>query len=434
MTDIKRQLNLEDKIVVRQYLKKKMTNNKIFKGPYFYKNIIKLYYIYPIFTKNFIDNIYITTNYNDYFRILEYCEEQDKQIYDYIMKLIVEKYLEDEKKYLDNDNLVSVSMLPKWMPRKDGKYDRQLNFVDKFIKIVYPNLDKQVAFKKYRVTVSNMTKLLNPIEQKLCKKELGEIDYNNITYNNFKVYYNTLWQYPEKMTLYINKRYSKFNFLINRFLYIFKQTDKNKYQREIEILENIWTKKKDKYINKYNEKISLEDTVIVLDLSQRMVNYMLRTIVKLYLLGLYNSGFVIFNKKNPVIVTQNKNNIIENIKIFTENITSSLKIDETKLIEMAKNSGKSKVLLVTEKHIQSTDNLKVLKINNNKLIIKENIISGNPFYKVNNMRIEKKNILVELINYGELKPEKRIKNIKKTIIITVIIIIIVLLLFCLFIN
>jgi hypothetical protein len=388
-------IDINNKNQVYNFLQKKLLQNTTFKGKLFYKIIIKIYNKYPKFTKNLINNLHEITNYKSYFYILQYSKDDsnkiNKQINTHIYNIIGKKYLEDIK-YFRNKQYDKISMLAKWLPRKNKKFDRSYNFVKKFTKQVYPNIDTQPADKIYRKTVSDICKNFGILERDLCAKNLDNINYDKLTFRNFVGNYKKLWELPDKMEQYIIKRNNKLRYLIKRVLFIINNKDKNKYERELIILNKLWEEKYKFLLEKYKKKLPFDD-ILVVDLSSRVYNELKWQLMSIYLLSIYQNNYVIINKKNPMKIIK-QDSLDKNITQLMINISTSDKFDFNKL----ENIEEKRKFILTDKNIDDKNNI-IFKLEDSKLVNFKNKYTGNPFYFTNNERKEKIN---KIINYGEL--------------------------------
>lgn len=411
MYNNKRNVTLNSKEVIIKKLERGFHKRTIFKGIYFYRLIIDIYAKYPDFTINLLEKLPMLTNINDYFRILELIDTnnlKELELKDKIMNILLLEYKQEVSKYniaKKNNTIPELTMLSKWLPRKKSHNDIKTNFVKEFTKLLYPNMASNVREKIYRKTVSDMTKILDPLDQKLASKDIENINYTNITFNNFKVHYSTLWKNKEKMSIYITKRYSNMENLVKRALFICNQKNREKYNEEIPILENIYRDIIKNNVNKYNKVLSIDNTLMIFDFSQSMIEHNKREVIRLYLLGLESNGKILINKKKNPITIENKNKLFDNINSIIEHFGTYTKdVEQNKLIKICKDVNKEKILLISDKNIKLESRLITqLKLFNLKLNNNDGIYEGNPFFKINIKLIERNNLIKKVLNYGEFK-------------------------------
>jgi hypothetical protein len=73
-----------------------------------------------------------------------------------------------------------ISLLAKWLPREKSRFDcGKLNFVDSFVKVMWPAEDKP-AKAKYRRTVSELTSFLQLPEVLLATQRADEINFSRL--------------------------------------------------------------------------------------------------------------------------------------------------------------------------------------------------------------------------------------------------------------
>ena len=133
----------------------------------------KQYQKNPIGITNRLKNI--TTYQKTYFHILTLIK--NKRLIEDIYNIIADKYNLDLYNYQHDK---PISMLAKYMPRENSSFDKQLNFIEKFTKRIYPTLDKGIAFRLYRKNISMLCDKLNITERFISQKRLSEIDFNNV--------------------------------------------------------------------------------------------------------------------------------------------------------------------------------------------------------------------------------------------------------------
>jgi hypothetical protein len=88
---------------------------------------------------------------------------------------------EDTKKQLKKDG-PEISLHANWLPREGSYFDKQLSFVTKFTKVMWPCIDvsSSGAKAKYRKTVSKLTAFLDLPEVLLSLQRADEINFHKL--------------------------------------------------------------------------------------------------------------------------------------------------------------------------------------------------------------------------------------------------------------
>lgn len=379
-------LNYNNKEEVKNYIIEKLSSNKLYKGNNFLKKLIALYNIYPKTITNIIDNIPKITYYKDYLRILNI--SKNDELNNYIYKLLLTQINQDIDNY---SNGKSISTLAKWLPRKGREYDRKLNFVNTFGEKMFGNINRIKLFRKYKKTLSDLTRLINPIEIQFCARDYDSINVKNLTKKNNETYNNKLQKHEnlknDNLT-YVEQKINNMNYhqLISRILWLQNLNDQKKktYQYEIEFMEKMWQTNFEKYIA--NTDYNLANKYLVLDMNSKMLNSQKLETIKISLLSLFINKYIIINKKNPSII-EKKDSIFECIDNIITNcgLLKNINIDliEEKINELSLES--KKYIILTEKSyddiINSKNDIDYIKFDNIKLkLINNNKYEGNPLY------------------------------------------------------
>jgi len=257
---IKKEIEYEN---ILTFFNKEFQKRRTKKPFIFYKKIATYYDKYPDTVKELVKNLHSMGYWKDYFMLL--LASNNLELNDFIYDFLVESL----KKDLDNyDSGEQITTLAKWLPREGSGFDKKLNFVDKFSKIIYPEQkNKFMARKNYRKLIVKLNQKLKTSEVMLCNKKHDELDFNKMGPLCFKKHYpkflaNEQCRLKIKKRLYdVYDRYDIWNF-INHIL--FKKYDD--FQKEI-ILE-IWNRKINVFLKEveflnfnYNFLIDLSSTV-----------------------------------------------------------------------------------------------------------------------------------------------------------------------------
>ena len=394
-------LNYKDRKQVKNYLNYKLSKNKLFKGYSFYKNLCGLYEHYPDTIKEIIINIPKITYYKDYFRILNL--SKNEQLNDYIYGLLLSQIKEDIQNYKNNQN---ISTLAKWLPRKGREFDKKLDFVNKFSEKLFPIAEgkkksRLYLNKKYKKTIAELTKYLNPIEVNLCSKQYDKINLNTITAHNNITYNKKLKNIDIDYNEHINNNIEDLNYYdyIKKIFWInnLKENRKTLYEEEKGAIQNIWEKHFEKYLT--DSDYDFKDRYLILDLSTSLINDHKLDLFKIILYCLYLNNVIIINKKKPVLIFK-KDNIFETFETIYQNvgIYNEINIFDIDKLILDNELIIKKYIIITDKPTASIKNIDFdhIKLMKQQLVkIKNNYYEGNPLYyeKINNKHILIKNIL-----------------------------------------
>lgn len=93
------------------------------------------------------------------------------------LRLIADKLIEDKERLLKDEN---VSLCAKWAPSEKDKYDRRKRSATKIAKILFPDEDKYLM-QRYRTEyLTPLRNKINIVENKMCKNEWTDIDYEHV--------------------------------------------------------------------------------------------------------------------------------------------------------------------------------------------------------------------------------------------------------------
>ena len=144
----------------------------------FYAFLVKLYKIYPQIACNFFKNIYTNSKtmsigcWRDIPQLCFFIQDASHPFIDFIVQFMNETLYHDYIEYKKNGK--TITNCAKWIPRerknKNWLFEKfALQWSKKYFPYLLPSPKK--CFMKYRKIVSNLSKTLLSIEQKLCTKE-----------------------------------------------------------------------------------------------------------------------------------------------------------------------------------------------------------------------------------------------------------------------
>ena len=292
-----------------------------------FKILIKAYDSYTDVVEEIIDNLNTITYYKDYFRLLTISKHE--QLNNYVWNLIEKRTIEEFNNF--NKKKSKPSMLAKWLPSENSHYDKKLDFVNKIVKILYPNLNNLSAKKRYRKQLSEMRQQLDIVETKLCAKEYDKIDvyklsnhalikYNNILCNNPKTKADLIEYYTN-----ICKNAGYVELVCRALSYYRKGLHLKKSFIEGQIICTSW--------NKLIEDLHLTpDKDMVVNVSPNVINKYYKQFVLTVLLFIEKNGYYIVNGKYPSLIKFDKTaTLFDKITGILTNVGSSNKVNEDKI-------------------------------------------------------------------------------------------------------
>lgn len=223
---------MNDPIKLKEYVINTFRNKRTKKPFGVYINIANSYDEYPETIKDIVINLYSIGYWKDYLLLL--LASNNLELNNFIYNYLVDTLKQDIK----NDKLgENISTLAKWLPRENSKFNKKLDFVNKFNSIMYPNIKNRIhAHKMYRLTITDLNKKLGTGEIKLCEKKYDEIDFEKLSPICFKNNYKKFLQHDqckENMKNYLLKTTSQlnlYNFIRKIFLQDLDDFMKNIYK------------------------------------------------------------------------------------------------------------------------------------------------------------------------------------------------------------
>ncbi len=214
---------------------------------------------------NLIKNLYNFINkfgrYDDLFYLLNTkCENSMFNIIEYQLN-------KDLFNFKQNKN---ISLLIKWLPSENKKFDKKTGFYKKLLKHM------KMSAKSFRqLYISPLRKYLNLIETNICQNKINEIDLYNIPSTALKKYSKYKTSFLQKnlcnKLIHYNKLINSFKTLLpNQIIshYISHNDTINIKNFKNHYYENEWNSIKEKFKNDYYNDI--KNTIIMCDTSPSM--------------------------------------------------------------------------------------------------------------------------------------------------------------------
>lgn len=389
---------------VKDYLIKSFKYRQTKKNINFYKNIVELFSMYPKTILQIINHLFELGYWKDYFYLLNVSENQE--LNNYIYDLLVDRLKKD---IICEKNNEQISTLAKWLPRQNSSFDKKLNFVNNFNKLMFPNDYTFTAKKKYRQIISRLNKKLNPIEINLCSKNYKDINLKRSKPLCIKLHYNTLLKNcKEKLYDYYYNYYNHCN--IYGFISLIYREELDDFKKEI--INNIWNMNKYFYLYDINFLGELNDeikrTKLLLDISNEI--FKKKFMIVIISISLLVSEFseiddciYISSKKVIRLNLSKKENIIDRINTIINNISC---YKEIKLDDIENGPDENLIILTHKKYSENvfnnTNQLKYKRIyywelnegnfiesKNNKIIKLEGLPYNNDIKESKNLKIIK---------------------------------------------
>jgi len=349
-----------------------------------YRQITSLYSKYKDNMTTIIENLHKYSSFKAYLYLLDVAS--DPELINLIYNTLVKIFKNDIYNYENNEKYEKISLLAKWLPRENFHFDKKINFVNKFVTIMYPNIittidleilkntdsqqksseikniNKKINYAKklYRTTCSNLNRKLGTIEPLLCKQQYNDINFNELTRTQLNKYFYTFIENTEitatNFTNYLTSLY--YNLEIELPNYVAQ----NRIVHDIEknICSRTWNTIKRNYYN--NDIITSEP--IIMDITHASLKNIKIPILLLSMFSI-ESGDTIF----------------EQISYVNKNISSS-----TTLTIPNKISSNKILYIYTDKQIdnifgyENYEKIIILGGDNNIQIISE--ITKKPFMSI----------------------------------------------------
>jgi hypothetical protein len=391
-----------------------------------YKNIVSSYLTYPETVKEIIKSMHYMGYWKDYFLLLVALKSahdhdhnnnnnNNNNKLDELKQFIYTFLVDTLKADMHNNNINNkTTTLAKWLPREKRGFDKKLDFVDYFNKIMFPNIkNKIIARKMYRNIVANLNKKLDTTEIKLCAKQYNDINFSKISPICFKKYYNKFLNYP---TCRANMKEYLVNNLINlnvwQFINKLYLKDFDDFTKEVYL--EVWEKNKESFyknlpintdfLAKCKLFINLSSSifsdnniniVIAVTLLKSELNE-LNELNKLNKLNKLNNIYVLSKKPYQLNLTGNIfdkiNTIISNCCCYTTpNILDTSLYDNATILTF---NDKNIIDNIIDKNIVginifywnigSLDNYEIIRKNNNLMVL-----NNKPVYKKKSNAAEK---------------------------------------------
>lgn len=359
----------------KSFLIDNFAKRKSLKKNKFYKTLCRYYNKYPDTVTEVIKYLPVLGYWKDYLLLLKFCQkglqrpsvlaDKNEKLTSYIYNLLVEQFKSDFKNKNGTNNTNQISTLAKWLPRQNSYFDKQVDFINTFNKIMYPNYTKIRARVCYRKQVAQLCRILCVPEQYICNKQYDQIDLSKTT-DKFitKNHEILLKNIPDKLQLHVLNKFKEMPFwkfvkaCINR-------TYDDFYKN---IIQEVWDIRKIDFIPEMNGYINLRNINIILaDISESVFSNHMYIIVGVLLLASECMDKKIYtNSCNPTEL-ENFNNhktVFERIAIIYANVRSSDQL----MYEKIPNCDNTKLLILTDKNEVIVKNIIYWQLDKNILI------------------------------------------------------------------
>lgn len=367
-----------DKEAVCDYLISSFSRRQAQKKKGIYKSLVRLYSEYPETVTQIIDQLPKLGYWKDYLFLLQY--SNNEELTEYIYHILHTQLLED----IENDkNGLPISTLAKWLPRQSSSFDRKIQFIDEFNKIMYPGVERNSARRRYRQLLSRLTSKLSVPEVKLCAKEYDQINFESIGPIS---YYRNLKQFekncPEKLEEHLFEQYLTYRL----WKFCNKICKRTLSDTEKLAVEKAWLNNNEEYTNQL-KFLNFPNSKILIDLSQEVYDNYLHLIVAVVLAS---DKPVFMNAKNPIKIEFESDKILDRIEQLKASMAYYKTIQYEKLVE----DENTRLIILTDRKVPNFvihfDRIIWWQFTPEKISVSENKIVGSPYIKrdpVYNLRL-----------------------------------------------
>jgi Domain of unknown function (DUF2828) len=290
-----------------------------------YRQILSLYYKHKMQMTDIIMHLHKYSSFKAYLYLLSI--NKDDELENLIFSVLINTLNDDIKKC---DNKQEISTLAKWLPRENSSFDKKLNFVNRFVLKLFPNIfanqyrdlltNLNIAKKQYRLILTKLNSYLGTLEVKLCSQD-KKIEYEKLNTTQInKYFYKFLKDDKVPFTCFLKNKYMEMGVNIIDCIY----NNNIKHPEEKEICDQIWETVKFKYYNQF--KSFEENSDLVVDITQGMYeDKMISKIFALVLMFIENNKCVYMNQ-NKVIIENKDCAIFEKVNLIKHAISISNKI------------------------------------------------------------------------------------------------------------
>lgn len=350
-----------------------------------YRQLMFLYQKHKPLMKDIIMSLHKYASFKAYLYILSINKKDDLE--ELIFSVLVNTLKDDIRKYAENKE---TSDLAKWLPRENYHFDKSLNFVNRFVlrlfpELFSPNFDLQTSLntakRRYRIILSNINRKLETLEVLLSEKET-RINYEKLSITQINKYFYKFFE--EDNAVFTNFLKNKYIEMGIRILDCIRE-DKIKHKEEKEICNAVWDIVKFKYYNQYNCLFE-KDYDLMIDITQDMYENGIISYMFCFVLIFIENNRDVYLNENKIIVSENEINIFDKI----QKIKQSIRLATT--IKIPERSGNNKLLyVITNKDVKpiesfnSYDKIIICKPTFRKDIIRQvHVFTANYFTKLFN--------------------------------------------------
>lgn len=307
-----------------------------------YRQLLYLYDKHYHVMTDIITNLHKYSSYKAYLYILSL--NKNEQLENLIFSILINTLKDDIAKCERNQE---TSNLAKWLPREGSHFDKSLNFVNRFVLKMYPELfvdEKNVktnlnkAKKRYRGALAGINRRLGTLEVLISDGK--EIEYGALSeVQTNKYFYKFMKENESEFVNYLNKKYVDMGVGILDRVY----KDDIKHAVEKEICCFVWEDRKYEYYHRL-ALIFSGDCDLVVDITQLM--YYEKTInhVLALILMFVEGGKLVFLNQKKVCLDDTTNIFDkiqkikqciqpEEIKIPCKSVNDTLYVVTTKTID-----------------------------------------------------------------------------------------------------
>jgi hypothetical protein len=312
-----------------------------------YRQLLLLYNKHHALMTDIITNLHKYASFKSYLYILSL--NKDDKLENLIFNVLINT-LKDDIQKLNYEK--EPSKLARWLPREGSHFDLTLNFVNRFVLRLYPelfldenNLKKNLQWAKcqYRKTISTLNRALETLEVLMLENK--EINYEKLTRTQInKYFYKFLKEDGEKFTMFLEKKYMERGIQIIDDIF----TPSNiKHDVEKQICCNIWQENKCTFYEELSTTFN-EDSDLLVDITQMM--FYEKIVPRVIVLVL-----MFLEHKRDVYINNNKLQINGEFDIFDKVNYIKQCIRPSTSIIVPKNSTKKNLYVVTTKEIENLD-------------------------------------------------------------------------------
>jgi hypothetical protein len=316
-----------------------------------YRQLMLLYHKHKPIMKDIIMNLHKYASYKAYLYILSI--NKDDELESLIFCVLVNTLRDDIRKYAENKE---TSDLAKWLPRENYHFDKSLNFVNRYVLKLFPELFPQsmisdidvqaslnTAKRRYRIILSNINRKLGTLEVLLSAKE-KRINYENLSITQInKYFYKFLEEDNAIFTNFLKNKYLEMGICILDCI----RDDKIKHTKEKEICNEVWDLVKFKHYNQFTHLFE-KDSDLMIDITQDIYENGIISYMFCFVLMFIENNRDVYLNGNKIII--NESDIFGKIQTIKQSIrlATNIKIPE--------RVGNNKLLyVITTKDVKSIE-------------------------------------------------------------------------------